>query len=464
MSVVDPDISHYGLPSIRYTGLILPPWLEYMKAHDVDIFNDYIEQFIALFTYIITNNKLILPSTLRSHQASIFKAMSNQYTDLPSRLPTPVGDLEPVWFAKQQRASEAYVRDRNYTLVSRQISDTYDSGAINGVNLFISLDLGDTMFSTCPRDLYTLDFNLIGLLYNLIQIKINYLVRLSRTMNTAHLDPSQITFFDNKNYIVHNSYGGTDRINIIDMREAYGLSDDYMGKRKSVNHIDKFLSTQFIELFGFVQTVIRRQPTQILAQNIYASGVLKPQPSLNPVHILGYYESDTEWVEAPSTRHRVCTPFSSELIISGYFLRNQINGALNFLYPPVNSIIRTLARQFSYDLATGGSIGKTYSATKRRSKSYSNTKKRSKSHSNTKRRSNTKRMSKTLSNKRRSKTLSNITNDKQYTLSEIYNNLFLVKKTDIKDSITMTKFQQILYEIGQTQLKNKDIKFKYGIK
>ena len=73
-------------------------------------------------------------------------------------------------------------------------------------------------------------------------------------------------------------------------------------------------------------------------------------------------------------------------------------------------------------------------------------------------------MSKTLSNKRRSKTLSNITNDKQYTLSEIYNNLFLVKKTDIKDSITMTKFQQILYEIGQTQLKNKDIKFKYGIK
>ena len=134
------------------------------------------------------------------------------------------------------------------------------------------------------------------------------------------------------------------------------------------------------------------------------------------------------------------------------------------MYPPVNSIIRTLARQFSYDLAPGGSIGKTYSATKRRSKSYSNTKKSSKSHSNTKRRSNTKRMSKTLSNKRRSKTLSNITNDKQYTLSEIYNNLFLVKKTDIKDSITMTKFQQILYEIGQTQLKNKDIKFKYGIK
>jgi hypothetical protein len=467
MSVVDPDISHYGLPSIRYTGLILPPWLDYMKAQDVDIFNDYIEQFIALFTYIITNNKLFLPSTLRSHQASIFKAMSNQYTDLPSRLPTPVGDLEPVWFAKQQRASEVYVRDRNYTLVSRQISDTYDSGAINGVNLFISLDLGDTMFSTCPRDLYTLDFNLIGLLYNLIQIKINYLVRLSRTMNTAHLDPSQITFFDNNNYIVHNSYGGTDRINITHMREAYGLSDDYMGKRKSASHIDKFLSTQFIELFGFVQTVIRRQPTQILAQNIYASGVLKPQPSLNPVHILGYYESDTEWVETPSTRYNLCTPFASELIISGYFLRNQINRTLNFLYPPANSIIRTLARQFSYDLAMGGNMDKTQSNTKRRSKSYSNTKRKSKTHSNTKKRSKShsnKRRSKTHSNKRTSKTLSNTTNDKHYTLDEIYNNLFLVKKSDIKDSITMTKFQQILYEIGQTQLKNRDIKFKYGTK
>ena len=343
------DMSIYDFPTETKPLFVQPTWLNHLQEHEHITYGYYIEFIRILFSYIITNNKLLLTTQLHVNQGIIFKAIDRRYTsnkinDVPTRnsLPTTtikkdtqVESLEAVWFAKESHFADSY-SESGMVRISRTIFPLYKGmNTYYGVNMFLSFD--SNPIRDCSGDLFLIDSDLINHLHNLIMIKIKYLTDPS---DPSSRDPQLIDQLDSvfkltgdgSNYSISNIFNPNNRVPISqnEINEAYGLID---GKRNSDYVTDIYLMYQINEILYFIQSIIRNQPRRNLNNHIYSmiqnmengTGVCE---HYNPVHILGCYESNTSWGGSEPR----CTLFAAELTISGYFLNRQINNTLNFLY------------------------------------------------------------------------------------------------------------------------------------
>jgi hypothetical protein len=410
----------------------LPNWLNDLRMSNPPEFSNYENTFFQLMEYCIGNNKFKVPSSLLQNGNSIYRATHtrdyniNTHTFIPIRTGATRND-QPIWFAKRPENAQQYIHQQPQSdmavLTRRFISDDYveriDNNREQGINIFLSLDNINSRI-LCPNIqsdyLYNFDINLTRGLMRLVRIKMNYLRQINNNM--VRLDP-QISGEPEAN------------IPIDTFNNAF---DNY---RYSIYNIDRVIVYHWMEIFGIMESWLREQPVHILHPRIIEAGHLVGNVR---VHILGYSETDKQWL--PSINYPPCSMFTAEVTIRGRFFLNQ---NLVFLLPPTSNSVRILpgtdANNNIVNVITRvveggknprdkniqiGKIGEENIPT------YKNN------------------IVVGKNNIQLDTSKEELITIKEFT-DEIYDKIFIVNKSDIQTSITLTPFQEVLYNIGKAQ-------------